>query len=88
MYSTDSYGIENRIRSKKSICLPSFRDRFFLPLGVQLPLSRLRALNERTILVMELAQYTARLALIDHTSTLPPSARITRPILPTSSVGS
>jgi len=37
---------------------------------------------------VELAQYTARLPLVDHTSTLSPPARITRPILPTSNVRS
>jgi hypothetical protein len=37
---------------------------------------------------MKLAQHTARLPLIDHTSALPPPARIARPILPTSDIGS
>jgi hypothetical protein len=75
-------------RREKIICLPSFRDRFFLPLGVQFSLSWLWALNEGTLLGMKLAQHTARLPLIDHASALPPPARITRPILPTSNIGS
>jgi hypothetical protein len=73
---------------RKNICLPSFRNRFFFPLRVQFSLPRLRALNESTLLGMKLAQHTARLPLIDHASALPPPARITRPILPTSGIGS
>jgi hypothetical protein len=69
-------------------CTPSLRNRFFLSLRVQFPLSRLRALNKSTLLGVELAQHAARLPLVDHASALPPPARITRPILPTSGVGS
>lgn len=75
-------------QEKKIICIPPFRDGFFLALRIQLPFSWLWALNEGTLLGMELAQHATRLALIDHASALPPPARITRPVLPTSDIGS
>ena len=74
---------------KKNILrVPPLRNRFFLPLNIQLSFSWLRTLHKGTLLRMKLAQHTTRLTLIDHTPTLPPPTRITGTILPTSSVGS
>jgi hypothetical protein len=73
---------------KNILRVPPLCNRYFLPLNIQLSFSWLRTLHKGTLLRMELAQHTTRLTLIDHTPTLPPPTRITRAILPASSVGS
>jgi len=75
------------LQREKFICIPSFRNGFFFPLRIQLPLPRLRALYKRTLLGMKLTKHATRLPLIDHTTTLPPPASIAWSVLPTSNVG-
>jgi hypothetical protein len=70
------------------MCIPSLRNRFFLPFRIQFPFPWLGTLYKCTLLRVELAKHTTRLSVINHTSTLPPPTRITWTVLSTANIGS